>query len=135
MPRPSPWHDYLDGRFDAAHPRRTLWRLLLAQRRDLGAAALFYIVKQAPGWALPLATGTIIDALTPPRAPTAGRTVAITLGIFVAVLVQNIVFHGHDHLFVKEELDGIIYQDVPQPGHPSGGTRSAAPAKRSRLEP
>ncbi|MBX7209186.1 MAG: metallophosphoesterase family protein [Verrucomicrobiaceae bacterium] len=37
----------------------------------------------------------------------------------------NVVFHGHDHLFVKEELDGIIYQEVPQPGHPSGGTRSA----------
>jgi predicted phosphodiesterase len=37
----------------------------------------------------------------------------------------SIVFHGHDHLFAKEELDGIIYQDVPQPGHPSGGTRSA----------
>ncbi len=37
----------------------------------------------------------------------------------------NLVFHGHDHLFVKEELDGIIYQEVPQPGHPSGGTRSA----------
>lgn len=37
----------------------------------------------------------------------------------------NAVFHGHDHLFAKEELDGIIYQDVPQPGHPSGGTRSA----------
>ena len=35
------------------------------------------------------------------------------------------VFHGHDHLFVKEELDGIVYQEVPQPGHPSGGTRSA----------
>ncbi len=26
------------------------------------------------------------------------------------------VFHGHDHLFVKQELDGIIYQEVPQPG-------------------
>jgi predicted phosphodiesterase len=25
------------------------------------------------------------------------------------------VFHGHDHLFVKQELDGIIYQEVPQP--------------------
>lgn len=37
----------------------------------------------------------------------------------------NIVFHGHDHLFAKEELDGIIYQAVPQPGHPTGGTRSA----------
>lgn len=35
------------------------------------------------------------------------------------------VFHGHDHLYAKEELDGIIYQEVPQPGHPSGGTRSA----------
>ena len=38
---------------------------------------------------------------------------------------MNAVFHGHDHLFAKEELDGIIYQEVPQPGHPSGGTRSA----------
>ena len=37
----------------------------------------------------------------------------------------SIVFHGHDHLFAKEKLDGIIYQEVPQPGHPSGGTRSA----------
>ncbi|MBB5035123.1 purple acid phosphatase family protein [Prosthecobacter vanneervenii] len=44
------------------------------------------------------------------------------------LLVKNgvsIVFHGHDHLFAKEELDGVIYQEVPQPGHPSGGTRSA----------
>lgn len=37
----------------------------------------------------------------------------------------SIVFHGHDHLYAKEELDGIVYQEVPQPGHPSGGTRSA----------
>ena len=26
------------------------------------------------------------------------------------------VFHGHDHLFDKQQLDGIIYQEVPQPG-------------------
>lgn len=25
------------------------------------------------------------------------------------------VFHGHDHLYVKQELDGIVYQEVPQP--------------------
>lgn len=37
----------------------------------------------------------------------------------------NVVFHGHDHLFVKQELDGIIYQEVPQPGHPRGTIRSA----------
>jgi hypothetical protein len=29
-----------------------------------------------------------------------------------------IVFKGHDHLYVKQELDGIIYQTVPQPSHP-----------------
>ena len=38
----------------------------------------------------------------------------------------NIVFHGHDHLFVKQDLDGIVYQEVPQPGHPRyDNTRSA----------
>lgn len=28
----------------------------------------------------------------------------------------NAVFHGHDHLFVKQELDGVVYQTLPQPG-------------------
>ena len=38
----------------------------------------------------------------------------------------NIVFHGHDHLFVKQDLDGVVYQEVPQPGYPrTGNTRSA----------
>ena len=37
------------------------------------------------------------------------------------LLVQykvNIVFHGHDHLYAKQDLDGLVYQEVPQPGHP-----------------
>jgi len=29
----------------------------------------------------------------------------------------NIFFHGHDHFFAKQELDGIVYQLVPQPSH------------------
>ncbi|MCU0784032.1 MAG: metallophosphoesterase [Verrucomicrobia bacterium] len=36
------------------------------------------------------------------------------------------VFHSHDHLYAKQELDGIVYQEVPQPGDPNGSTRSAA---------
>jgi predicted phosphodiesterase len=35
------------------------------------------------------------------------------------LLVKNhvsVVFHGHDHLFAKQDLDGIVYQEVPQPG-------------------
>ena len=38
----------------------------------------------------------------------------------------SIVFHGHDHLFAKQDLDGIVYQEVPQPGHPEGSARRAA---------
>lgn len=37
------------------------------------------------------------------------------------ILVENnvgFVFKGHDHLYVKQELDGIIYQTLPQPSHP-----------------
>jgi predicted phosphodiesterase len=47
------------------------------------------------------------------------------------LLVQNkvdIVFHGHDHLFAKQDLDGVVYQEVPQPGMPGNGNapRNAA---------
>lgn len=45
------------------------------------------------------------------------------------LLVRNgvtAVFHGHDHLYVKQDLDGIVYQEVPQPGDPHGNTRTAA---------
>lgn len=35
-----------------------------------------------------------------------------------ALLVKHkvaVVFHGHDHLYAKQDLDGIVYQTVPQP--------------------
>lgn len=37
------------------------------------------------------------------------------------------VFHGHDHLYARQELDGILYQEVPQPGavNPGVGRRAA----------
>ena len=35
------------------------------------------------------------------------------------------VFHGHDHLYVHSQRDGVQYQCVPQPGNLSGNTRSA----------
>lgn len=39
----------------------------------------------------------------------------------------QIVFHGHDHFFAKQDLDGIVYQEVPQPSHARlGNTRTAA---------
>jgi hypothetical protein len=38
------------------------------------------------------------------------------------------VFHGHDHFYAKQDLDGIVYQEVPQPGYAGNGgpPRSAA---------
>lgn len=29
----------------------------------------------------------------------------------------DVVFHGHDHFWAREEVDGVVYQLVPQPGH------------------
>jgi len=38
-----------------------------------------------------------------------------------------VVLHGHDHLYARQERDGVIYLEVPQPGHVrGGGARSAA---------
>ncbi len=38
----------------------------------------------------------------------------------------NAVFHGHDHVYVKQYLDGIIYQEVPQPSVRDGNFSMAA---------
>lgn len=45
------------------------------------------------------------------------------------LLVDNnvtAVFHGHDHFYGKQNLDGIIYQLVPQPGTPGNSVYDAA---------
>jgi hypothetical protein len=31
------------------------------------------------------------------------------------------VFHGHDHLYARQQRDGLTYQEVPQPGSARGG--------------
>jgi hypothetical protein len=35
-------------------------------------------------------------------------------------------FHGHDHLYAKQDLDGVVYQEVPQPSR----SRERSPAER-----
>ena len=40
------------------------------------------------------------------------------------LMVENgvtIFFQGHDHLYARQELDGLIYQEVPNPGDPTPG--------------
>ena len=38
----------------------------------------------------------------------------------------SIVFHGHDHFFARQELDGVVYQLVPQPAHRNFRNHQAA---------
>jgi hypothetical protein len=38
----------------------------------------------------------------------------------------DIYFQGHDHFFVKQELDGVVYQEVPQPATPGGDPQNMA---------
>ena len=40
------------------------------------------------------------------------------------LMVENgvtIFFQGHDHLYARQELDSLIYQEVPNPGDPTPG--------------
>jgi hypothetical protein len=36
------------------------------------------------------------------------------------------MFHGHDHLYVRQERDGIAYIEVPQPSHGRGDSTGSA---------
>jgi len=37
----------------------------------------------------------------------------------------SIIFHGHDHFYVRQVRDGIIYQLVPQPSHAKADNRAS----------
>jgi len=39
------------------------------------------------------------------------------------------VFHGHDHFYGYQQLDGIVYQECPQPGTANFSTASAGDGK------
>jgi len=42
--------------------------------------------------------------------------------MFRAILMAVSLFpFCHDHLFAKQDLDGIVYQEAPQPGMPGNG--------------
>jgi hypothetical protein len=45
----------------------------------------------------------------------------------------SVFFQGHDHLFAHQELDGVVYQTLPQPGSPSRTTIENKAAYRSGI--
>jgi len=63
--------------------------------RNLDGANVF--ASKRPGWELPIHSLLVKHAVTA-------------------------VFHGHDHFYAKQEVDGIVCQLVPQPGHRGKGS-------------
>ena len=61
--------------------------------RSLDGADLFAAMR--PGWGLPI------------------HQLLVRHGV-------SVVFHGHDHFYDRQELDGVVYQEVPQPGWVGG---------------
>jgi len=55
-----------------------------------GADGTYTFDQQRPGWSLPIHPLLVRNHVTA-------------------------VFHGHDHLYARQDLDGIVYQEVPQP--------------------
>ena len=55
--------DELEHRYSRENPLRTLWYLYEDQRTNLILAFIFFAIKHAPAWVLPLATANIIDVL------------------------------------------------------------------------
>jgi hypothetical protein len=38
----------------------------------------------------------------------------------------DVVFHGHDHFYDYQQLEGIVYQELPQPGAPENSLPNQA---------
>jgi ATP-binding cassette subfamily B protein len=53
----------LEHRYSGENPLKTLWYLYQDQRTNLALAFIFFAIKHAPAWVIPLATANIIDVL------------------------------------------------------------------------
>lgn len=47
----------------------------------------------------------------------------------------SIFFQGHDHLFARQELDGVIYQTLPQPADPNQTLNFAEAYRSGEIRP
>lgn len=76
----------LEHRYSRENPIRTLWYLYEDQRANLILAFIFFAIKHAPAWVLPLATANIIDVLVY-RRPL--HELWFNAGILFFIVLQN----------------------------------------------
>ncbi|WP_418276893.1 ABC transporter ATP-binding protein [Isoptericola jiangsuensis] len=75
---------------DAAHPVRSLVRLLALEPRRLTVALLAFVAKEIPLWFLPVITGAVIDIVADGGSTT---TVLVWFAVAVVLLAQNYPNH------------------------------------------
>ena len=78
--------DELEHRYSRENPIRTLWYLYEDQRTNLLLAFIFFSIKHAPAWVLPLATANIIDVLVYHRPI---HELWLNAGLLFFVVLQN----------------------------------------------
>ncbi len=66
--------------------------------------------QQRPGWPLPI------------------HALFVKAGV-------TIFFQGHDHLYARQERDGVIYQEVPNPADPTYQTFNREAYRSGELRP
>ncbi|TCW61711.1 ABC transporter ATP-binding protein [Treponema sp. J25] len=81
--------------FNKKHPVKTFYHFFDREQKNLALAALFFIIKHSPVWAMPVVTANIITALS--KAVTQGtvgigeiRVILINLGVIAFLVLQNI---------------------------------------------
>ncbi len=84
--------------YQGENPVRTFAYLYSGQRGRLLLAALLYVIKHSPAWAMPLVTAHILDLVTSPG-PTTLRDLALNIAILAGLLLQNIPMH---FLYVRQ---------------------------------
>lgn len=76
----------LEHVYSRENPIRTLWYLYEDQKTNLALAFLFFSIKHAPAWVLPLATANIIDVLVY-KQPV--ENLIFNAGLLLFIVLQN----------------------------------------------
>ena len=89
---PSSTPELADRFYSGEKPWRTLWALYCNHRGSLALAVLFYVIKGAPLWVMPVVTANVINIISVPH-PGALRDLGLNALVLGVLLVENVPFH------------------------------------------
>ena len=84
--------DLADRYYCGEKPWRTLWALYGSYFGSLVLAAVYFIIKGAGTWVMPVVTANVINILSSPG-PAALRNLGINALVLAVLLIENVPFH------------------------------------------